>query len=183
MSQKRSLKRKLPLIVMLRTISRHGAQMETSIVLVFYIRPSINADAVRSAALKEYFSKLTSNVEVLYPTQVHNGLLLCKSKRSKVELLLGWFARKSFSRLAEEKIIKMRHVLPDGSTIHLASLARHVFQSVKCVLSGLTMQLADVNRSFQQCLPFLHASGSCFLSASSLVRRLTSRRHSSSQCR
>ena len=86
MSQKRSLKRKLPLIVMLRTISRHGAQMETSIVLVFYIRPSNNADAVRSATLKEYFSKLTSNVEVLYPTQVHNGLLLCKSKRSKVEV-------------------------------------------------------------------------------------------------
>ncbi len=57
--------------------------MDTPIVLLFYIKPSSNSSAIRSIVLKEYFSKLTSNVEVLYPTQVHNGLLLCKSKRSK----------------------------------------------------------------------------------------------------
>ncbi len=55
-------------------------------VLLFYIKPSSNSSVIRSITLKEYFSKLTSNVEVLYPTQVNNGLLLCKSKRSKFQI-------------------------------------------------------------------------------------------------
>ena len=57
--------------------------MDTPNVLIFSIKPSSNSVVIRSVILKEYFSKLTSNVEVLYPTQVHCGLLLCKSKRSK----------------------------------------------------------------------------------------------------
>ena len=93
MSQNSSLKRKLPLIVIHRSLFRSAAQMETSIVLLFYIRPSPTAAVLRSVALKEYFSKLTSNVEVLYPTHVHNGLLLCKSKRSKF-----WRERESRER-------------------------------------------------------------------------------------
>jgi hypothetical protein len=57
--------------------------MDTPVVLLFYVNPSSNLIVIRSVLLKEYFSKLTSNVEVLYPTQIHCGLLLCKSKRSK----------------------------------------------------------------------------------------------------
>ena len=58
-------------------------QMDAPVVLIFHIKYSSNPTIIRSAAVKEYFSKLTTNVEVLYPTQMHNGLLLCKSKRSK----------------------------------------------------------------------------------------------------
>ena len=69
--------------------------MDTPVVLCFYIQPSSTSVSIRSVALKEYFRKLTSNVEVLYPTQVHSGLLLCKSKRSKFELMIQF--RYSFS--------------------------------------------------------------------------------------
>ncbi len=62
--------------------------MDTPIVLLFYIKPSSDSPVIRSIVLKEYFSKLTSNVEVLYPTQIHNGLLLCKSKRSKFQIFI-----------------------------------------------------------------------------------------------
>jgi hypothetical protein len=57
--------------------------MDTPIVLLFNVRPAPNTTSIRSLVLKEYFSTLTSNVEVLYPTQVHHGLLMCKSRRSK----------------------------------------------------------------------------------------------------
>ncbi|CAF0825398.1 unnamed protein product [Rotaria sordida] len=114
--------------------------MDTPIVLTFYIKLSSNSIIIRSIVLKEYFSKLTSNVEVLYPTQIHCGLLLCKSKRT------------------EEKILNMRHILSNGSTIHLSHLNRSLFQQIKCTISGQIMQLNDMSILFQQCLPFLHAS-------------------------
>ena len=57
--------------------------MEIPVVLNFYIKPSPNSTVLRSIVLKDYFGKLTANVQVLYPCQVHHGLLLCKSKRSK----------------------------------------------------------------------------------------------------
>jgi hypothetical protein len=60
--------------------------MDTPIVLLFNIKPSSSSTVIRSIVLKDYFSQLTSNVEVLYPTQVNNGLLLCKSKRSKFQI-------------------------------------------------------------------------------------------------
>jgi hypothetical protein len=60
--------------------------MDTPIILLFNIKSSSNSTVTRSITLKDYFSKLTSNVEVLYPTQVNNGLLLCKSKRSKFQI-------------------------------------------------------------------------------------------------
>ncbi|CAF2428088.1 unnamed protein product [Rotaria sp. Silwood2] len=114
--------------------------MDTPIVLTFYIKPSPNSKIIRSIALKEYFSKLTSNVEVLYPTQINYGLLLCKSRRT------------------EEKILKMRHVLSNGSTIHLFQLIRPLFQQTKCTISGQIMQLNHMSALFQQCLPFINAS-------------------------
>ncbi|CAF3412168.1 unnamed protein product [Rotaria sp. Silwood1] len=114
--------------------------MDTPIVLTFSIKLVSNSTIIRSIVLKEYFSKLTSNVEVLYPTQIHCGLLLCKSKRT------------------EEKILNMRHVLSNGSTIHLSRLTCSVFQQTKCTISGQIMQLNDISTLFQQCLPFLHAS-------------------------
>ncbi len=71
--------------------------MDTPIILVFCIKSPSNSIVIRSVILKEYFSKLTSNVEVLYPTQFHSGLLLCKSKRSKFrKILFFFFERKIF---------------------------------------------------------------------------------------
>jgi hypothetical protein len=91
MNQNNSLKRKAPVFVMTVNtflfLSPHlPSNMDTPTVLYFYIKPSSTSAVIRSVVLKEYFRKLTSNVEVLYPTQVHNGLLLCKSQRSKFEL-------------------------------------------------------------------------------------------------
>ncbi|CAF3407252.1 unnamed protein product [Rotaria socialis] len=57
--------------------------MDIPIVLSFYVTPLSDSIIIHSMALKEYFLKLTLNVEVLYPTQVHGGLLLCKSKRTE----------------------------------------------------------------------------------------------------
>jgi hypothetical protein len=57
--------------------------MDTPVVLIFHIKSSLGSKGVRSAIVKEYFSKLTSNVEVLYPVEMQCGLLLCKSRRSK----------------------------------------------------------------------------------------------------
>ncbi|CAF1610522.1 unnamed protein product [Rotaria magnacalcarata] len=114
--------------------------MDTPIVLSFYVKPSSDSIVIRSMALKEYFLKLTLNVEVLYPTQVHGGLLLCKSKRT------------------EEKISNMRHVLPNGSTIHLVHLTYPMFQQMKCTIGGQTLQSNHITSSLRQCLPFLHAA-------------------------
>jgi len=118
--------------------------METPIVLTFVLRPSAESKIIRSIVVKDYFSKLTSNVEVLYPTQLHNGLLLCKSKRT------------------EEKISNMKHILSNGSTLHLSPLTRQLFQPVKCSIEGSLMQISDIYKSLQQALPFLHASGGKF---------------------
>jgi hypothetical protein len=61
--------------------------------------------------------------------------------------------------LAEEKILNMRHILPNGSTIHLSHLPRQLFQQTKSIIDGQTMQSNGISTFFQQCLPFLHASG------------------------
>lgn len=57
--------------------------MDIPVVLIFHIKSSSNSTSIRSAIVKEYFSQLTSNVEVLYPVGIQCGLLLCKSRRSK----------------------------------------------------------------------------------------------------
>jgi hypothetical protein len=61
--------------------------------------------------------------------------------------------------IAEEKILNMRHVLSDGSSIHLSKLSRSLFQQSKCSIEGHLMQLNEISTSMQQALPFLHASG------------------------
>jgi hypothetical protein len=53
----------------------------------------------------------------------------------------------------------MSHVLPNGSTIHLSQLPRQLFQHTKCLIDAQTMQSNGISAYFQQCLPFLHASG------------------------
>jgi len=53
----------------------------------------------------------------------------------------------------------MRHILSNGSTIHLSQLSRPLFQQTKCLIDGQTMRLNGISASFQQCLPFLNASG------------------------
>jgi hypothetical protein len=92
MNQNNSLKRKASVFCheckhISFFLSTLHQKMDTPIVLCFYIKPSSNSSVIRSIVLKEYFRKLTSNVEVLYPTQVHNGLLLCKSQRSKFQFI------------------------------------------------------------------------------------------------
>jgi len=57
----------------------------------------------------------------------------------------------------------MRHVLSNGSTIHLSQLPHYLFQQTKCSIDGQMMQLNIISTSFQQCLPFLHASGFYFI--------------------
>lgn len=61
--------------------------------------------------------------------------------------------------IAEEKIFNMRHVLPDGSIIHLSKLSRALFQQSKCSIDAHIMQVNEISTSMQQALPFLHASG------------------------
>jgi hypothetical protein len=133
--------------------------MDIPTVLYFYIKPSSISVVIRSAVLKEYFRKLTSNVEVLYPTQVHNGLLLCKSQRSKFQFLFLSLKNIRMIFIAEEKIFNMRHALSDGSIIYLMKLSRSLFQHSKCTIEGHLMQLNKISTSMQQALPFLHASG------------------------
>ena len=81
----KALKRKLPLMMILHFLALYSMSIEIPVLLNFYIKPSSISTVIRSIGLKEYFRKLTTNVEVLYPTQVHHGLLLCKSKRSKTK--------------------------------------------------------------------------------------------------
>lgn len=61
--------------------------------------------------------------------------------------------------LAEEKILNMRHILSDGSTIELSQLSRQLFQPIRCVIDGHLMQTNEISRALQQAIPFLHASG------------------------
>jgi len=68
----------------------------------------------------------------------------------------------SFCLIAEEKISNMRHVLSNGSTIHLSQLPHQLFQQMKCSIDGQIIQLNEISTSLQQCLPFLHASGFYF---------------------
>ena len=53
----------------------------------------------------------------------------------------------------------MRHVLSNGSTIHLSQPARQLFSPIKCTIDGHLMQSNGISTSLQQSLPFLHASG------------------------
>ncbi|CAF0719495.1 unnamed protein product [Adineta steineri] len=112
--------------------------MDTPVLLIINIKSSLNSTGIRSIVLKEYFSQLTSNVEVLYPTQILSGLLLCKSRRT------------------EEKILNMRHTLSNGSIIHLSHLPTQLFQQTKCTIDS---QIKGLVTYLQQCLPFLYASG------------------------
>ncbi|UJR38233.1 hypothetical protein I4U23_030906 [Adineta vaga] len=116
--------------------------MDTPVLLTFYIKSSsIDSQNLHSIIIKEYFLNLTSNVNVLYPTQIQSGLLLCKSKRT------------------EEKILNMRHTLSDGSTIHLSHLSSYLFQQTRCFIDSHMKQFNQMNSFLQHCLPFLHASG------------------------
>ncbi len=63
------------------------------------------------------------------------------------------------SILAEEKILNMRHVLPNGSIVLLSHLPRQLFQQIKCFIDAQIKQSNGMNTFLQQCLPFLHASG------------------------
>lgn len=56
----------------------------------------------------------------------------------------------------------MKHVLSNGSIIYLLQISRQLFQPIKTLIDGQLMQLNEINTSFQQCLPFLHASGFYF---------------------
>ena len=62
-------------------------------------------------------------------------------------------------KIAEEKILNMRHILSDGSTLHLSQLSRQLFQPIRCVIDGHLMQANEINHALQQAIPFLHASG------------------------
>lgn len=53
----------------------------------------------------------------------------------------------------------MRHVLSNGSSIYLSHLSHCLFQQVRCTINGQRMQSTNINKLIQQCLPFLHASG------------------------
>ena len=53
----------------------------------------------------------------------------------------------------------MRHVLADGSTLHLSQSCRQLFQPIKCSIEAHLMQMNEISSSLQQSIPFLHASG------------------------
>lgn len=72
-------------MMILHFLLLYSMSIDIPVLLNFYLKPSSNSTVIRSIVLKEYFRKLTTNVEVLYPTQVHHGLLLCKSKRSNTK--------------------------------------------------------------------------------------------------
>ncbi|CAF1605300.1 unnamed protein product [Adineta ricciae] len=114
--------------------------MDTPVLLIFHIKTSSNSPDIRSVVIKDYFSNLTANVKVLYPTQIHSGLLLCKSKRT------------------EEKLLNMRHTLSNGSTIHLSPPPCSLFQQTKCFFDSHLKQFNEIRSHLQQCLPFLHTS-------------------------
>lgn len=64
-----------------------------------------------------------------------------------------------FIILAEEKILNMRHILSDGSTLQLSQLTRSLFQPIQCIINGQLVQINEINQALQQAIPFLHASG------------------------
>ncbi|CAF0907050.1 unnamed protein product [Didymodactylos carnosus] len=107
-------------------------------VLVFHVKPTTTNAVIRSAPIKQYFQGLTSNVDVLYPTQANIGLLLCKAKRT------------------QEKILNMQHIM-NGATIQLSQLPRQIYDQTRSTLSVHSIQ--QIGPLMQQYLPFLDASG------------------------
>jgi len=63
------------------------------------------------------------------------------------------------SYLAEEKILNMRHVLPNGSLVRLSPISRSLFQPIQCLIDAPTMQITEMSPALQQAVPFLHAAG------------------------
>ncbi len=53
----------------------------------------------------------------------------------------------------------MRHILSDGTILHLSELPRQLFQQMKCLIDSQLMQSSEISTLLQQSIPFLHASG------------------------
>lgn len=54
-----------------------------------------------------------------------------------------------FIILAEEKILNMRHILSDGSTLQLSQLTRSLFQPIQCIINGQLVQINEINQALQ----------------------------------